>query len=184
MNKLILIMGDLAAGKSTFSHQIADKYHLVVFNKDCLKEILGDTIGFTNREENLRLSRATFELFDYLFKQLSNAHQDLILESNFRREELERIEKWAKEYQYEILTIVLRGDIKILHERYLHRMKFEHRHPVHLALPLDDIDEFKKYIEMQRSTHLIGTVLHITANDFSYQNDERIWTDIEEFLQK
>ena len=62
MSRLLLIMGDLATGKSTFAGILSKRYGINVFCKDSIKEVLGDTIGFTNREENLKLSKATMEL--------------------------------------------------------------------------------------------------------------------------
>ena len=67
MRKLLLVTGDLATGKSTFSDMLSKRYNTVVFMKDTIKEVLGDTIGFANREENLKLSKATMELMLFIF---------------------------------------------------------------------------------------------------------------------
>ncbi len=50
MKKLLLITGDIAAGKSTFSQILSARYSAAVFQKDTVKEILGEWIGFQNRE--------------------------------------------------------------------------------------------------------------------------------------
>ena len=44
MRKIILIGGDLASGKSTYSKFLAKKFGLSLINKDTLKEILEDVI--------------------------------------------------------------------------------------------------------------------------------------------
>ena len=59
MKKLLLVMGDLATGKSTFAGMLSRRYQVVALYKDTFKEILGNTIGFSNREENLRSSVAS-----------------------------------------------------------------------------------------------------------------------------
>ena len=46
MKKLLLITGDIAAGKTTFSKILSKRYSAAVFQKDSIKEVLGDTIGF------------------------------------------------------------------------------------------------------------------------------------------
>ena len=64
MGKLLLITGDIAAGKSIFSEILSKRYKITVYQKDTLKEVLGDTIGFHNREENKRLSEAAIGIAD------------------------------------------------------------------------------------------------------------------------
>ena len=71
MNKLLLLTGDLATGKSAFSAILSKRYDVNVFKKDSIKEVLGDTIGFTNREENLKLSAVTLELMLFLFSEFT-----------------------------------------------------------------------------------------------------------------
>ena len=85
MNKLLLLTGDLATGKSAFSAILSKRYDVNVFKKDSIKEVLGDTIGFTNREENLKLSAVTLELMLFLFSEFTKLNKDLILESNFMK---------------------------------------------------------------------------------------------------
>ena len=147
MKKLLSIMGDLATGKSTFADILSQRYHTNVFMKDRIKEVLGDSIGFSNREENLKLSAATAELMLFLFSEFSKLQKDLILESNFRPAELERIYQTANTEQYQVLTLVLHGDIEILHKRYLHRIYHENRHPVHLSTTFDAFDDFKEALK-------------------------------------
>ena len=62
MKKLLIINGDLATGKSTFAGILSQRYGITVMCKDKITEILCDSIGFADREENKRLSVATMEL--------------------------------------------------------------------------------------------------------------------------
>ena len=182
MSKLLLIMGDLATGKSTFANILSQRYGVSMFGKDTIKEVLGDTIGFTNREENLRLSKATMELMMFLFTEFEKLGKPLILESNFHTGELERLHELAKIQGYEILTIVLRGDAEILHKRYLHRMQNENRHPVHLSTTMDVYENFKGYLERTRKEEIPGKQIEINADDFCYQTDEKLLKKIDEFM--
>ena len=183
MSKLLLIMGDLATGKSTFAKSLSQRYDVNVFGKDTIKEVLGDTVGFANREENLKLSKATMELMMFVFSEFAKLNKPLVLESNFHTGELERLHEIAKEYGYEVLTLVLRGDVDILHQRYLYRMKNENRHPVHLSTTLDVYEDFKGYIEWTRKEKIPGEWLEIDANDFSYQVDEELLEKIDVFMK-
>ena len=183
MKKLLLIMGDLATGKSTFANILSKRYDTNVFFKDSIKEVLGDTIGFSNREENKKLSNATMELMFFIFSEFGKLNKNLILESNFHTIELERLHKLAFENNYEVLTLVLRGDIEILYKRYLNRMHNENRHPVHLSTTLDVFDDFKGYTEYLRTEEILGNAMYINADDFSYQTDKEILDNIDEFMR-
>lgn len=183
MNKLILITGDLAAGKSTFAFWISQQFSIPLFCKDQMKEVLGDTIGFHNREENLKLSHATMELMMLHFTNLASLHQDVILEANFHEKEFEKIIRLAERFHYEVLTLDLRAELSILYQRYMHRATYEHRHPVHLSTPFDDFHEFQKYIELGRQEKRFGNVIFVDANDFSYQRDPELIAKLVLFLQ-
>ena len=183
MKKLLLITGDLAAGKSTFAEFLSKRYNTSAFHKDTIKEILGDTIGFSNREENLKLSYATIELMIFLYSEFAKQDQDLILESNFHTAELERLQSIAKEHGYKVLTLVLRGDAAILHRRYLNRIYHENRHPVHLSTTFDVFEDFKSYIEHTRQEEIPGEVLPLSADDFSYQNNKEVLEKIDKFME-
>ena len=183
MKKLLLIMGELATGKSTFANILSKRYDTNVFFKDSIKEVLGDTIGFSNREENKKLSNATMELRFFIFSEFGKLKKNLILESNFHTIELERLHKLAFENNYEVLTLVLRGDVEILYKRYLNRMHNENRHPVHLSTTLDVFDDFKGYTEYLRTEEILGNAMYINADDFSYQTDKEILDNIDEFMR-
>lgn len=184
MKKLLLVMGDLATGKSTFASQLSQRYDTPLFVKDSIKEILGDTIGFSNRAENLKLSRATGELMCFMFSQFAERNKDLILESNFRIGELEKLHKIAAEHDCQVLTLVLQGDPQILHKRYLNRMHHENRHPVHLCSQFNTFEGFRSYLESLRSDDIPGTVLKINADDFSYQTDRELLAVLDRFFQQ
>ena len=184
MSKLLLIMGDLATGKSTFSNILSKRYNINVFGKDTIKEVLGDTIGFTNREENLKLSKATMELMMFLFAEFGKQNKPLILESNFHTGELERLQEMAKEQGYDVLTVVLRGREDVLHQRYLNRMKNENRHPVHLGTTLDVYEDFKGYLEYSRKEEIPGDWIEVYADDFSYQTDDKLLGIIDDFMKR
>ena len=91
MQRLIVITGDLAAGKSTLAMALSTRYQIPFITKDALKEIACDIIGYSSREENRELSIVATGDMIYFFKQCALANQDLILEANFRTEELNEL---------------------------------------------------------------------------------------------
>jgi len=182
MKKLLLSSGDIAAGKTTFSNKLSDRYKAVVFQKDTVKEILGDHIGFQNRAENKKLSVATMNILYHIFSNIAKTGSSIILESNFHEAEQEVLHAIANENGYQVLTLVLRGNTDVLYHRYLHRMNEENRHPVHLSTTLHIQSDFSKIAEQIRTGKIIGEAIEINATDFSYQDDEALFAKIDEFM--
>ncbi len=180
-NKMILVCGDLASGKSTIANQIAIKYKLPCYNKDTVKEILGDNFGFSNREENLKLSYCSFSLFAYFASKNMQTGISFIIESNFRQKELDKLAKLAKEYHYEILSIVFYADIHILHERFLKRINEENRHLVHRAVDFSKYEDFEMCILESRKRIYPGVTLFKDAAQFV--NIDNIASNVEKFLE-
>lgn len=176
-------MGDLATGKSTFANMLSKRYDTVLFCKDPIKETLGNTFGFANRAENLKLSQATAQLLYLIFSEFSQINRDLILESNFRIAELEKLHEIAADNGYQVLTLVLRGDVEILHKRYLNRMRNENRAAVHLCEEFNSIEGFGAYLESLRTSSVPGQAIYIDANDFSYQSDAHLLKQIDGFME-
>ena len=183
MKKLLLITGDLATGKSTFARLLSVRYGIPMFFKDSIKEVLGDVIGFSNREENKKLSNASMNLMFHIFAEFAGLEKALILESNFHTEELEKLHSIANEHGYEVLTLVIRGNVDTLHQRYLNRIHNENRHQVHLSTTLDVYEDFKRYTEKSRKEEIPGKYLLIDGSDFNYQSNEADLARIDQFLR-
>lgn len=184
MKKLILICGDLAAGKSTFSNMLSEKFNIVCFNKDNIKEILGDNFGFKNREENFKLSVCTFDIFKYICEKEMVAQKDMIFESNFRTHEMEYLDTLAHKYNYEILTIVINADVNVLHQRFMNRINNENRHAVHKAVDLSDINVFNKQILDDRDRKYYGKVLKLDSTNFDNIYNDKVITLVRKFIKE
>lgn len=184
MKKLLIITGDLACGKSTFAKLLSARYNAYMFRKDDVKEILGDTVGFTDRNENRSLSVAAVELMRYNFLTLSPFGADVILEANFRTDELMKLHEAAKANGYAVCTLVLRADNEILFARFRNRIENENRHPVHQSAGLTDIASFTAYIEEQRREYIPGKTISVCADDFSFETDEELISHIDTFMSE
>lgn len=178
MKKLILIVGELAAGKSTLAQQIAARYGVLAVTKDRLKELLCDTFGYETRLENLKLSFASFDLMLHLFYRSAEAQTPLVLESNFRQSELDRLKTAADQCGYETLTLSLGGDLHVLHQRFLDRIASGTRHTAHLAQDLTAFEDFKAISFSENPRTLFGTILALDTTKEGapkdYSSDARI----------
>ena len=178
MNKLILIGGVLAGGKSTFSHMVGERFNVPVVNKDRLKEILGDNIPTANREENKKLSVISFELMTYL---MGCKGEVLVLESNFKDYELSEITALTSENGTDVLSIFLDGDNATLHRRFNKRLN-ENRHPVHKSQDFTRLEDFAGTLDELRRAEYPGELIRVDCTDFSYQKDETLYEKIKVFL--
>lgn len=172
MKQVILITGDLAAGKTTFASILSKRLNIPFFYKDKIKEILADNTGYQNREENKKMSFATFDILLEISKQLINPSKSFIIESNFRQSELDQLKELFQSNNYSIVTIVLSGDVDKLYERYVYRYSFLKRHVCHYFF--ESKSEFVKYVEESRDREYYGKVVRIYADDFEYQSDDKI----------
>lgn len=130
-NKIILVGGYCATGKSVFSQKLSEMLNIPVFNKDIIKEVLGDGFGQENNMVEKKGSTATFLLMLHIAECLLKTGKICILESNFKSKEIEQIRILLEKYNCECLTYILKGDFDILFDRYMKRDISEKRHWVH-----------------------------------------------------
>ena len=182
MKKLILVNGDLATGKSHLALIIKERFNLPLYTKDEYKETLAETHPYRTYEESHKLSIMAMDMLFESFKNAAIEGKDVILEANFREAHMETLQKLVSEYHYEVLHLDLIGNIDILYHRYLNRMKNENRHPVHTVNKLDNYVAFEVYTTSRRSEKKIGKIITINTDDFSYQSDEKLFKEIENFL--
>ena len=127
-------------------------------------------------------SNTAIEMLCHIFEGIAVSGESLILEANFHEKELVKLHKIAAGQQYDVLTLVLRGDADVLYCRYLHRMKEENRHPVHLSTILDVKEDFIRTAEWIRKEKVIGKKIIIEATDFSYQENPAVLEQIDLFM--
>ena len=150
MAKLILFLGDLAAGKTTLAEKIAKETNTFCLIKDTLKETLADDIGFKNREENKKLSVAAVSVMKYAFSKYCLLKKDIILEANFHKEEIEYFFEKAKTNNYTFLCFYLQGEIDELYEAFTYRLNYQNRHIAHKTCDITTKDGFSKYLKLSR----------------------------------
>ena len=184
MNKLILVNGDIATGKSHFAVLIRDRFDLPLFTKDEFKETLAETHPYSTYEESHQLSILAMDSLLDVFEQFAVDGKDLILEANFHEDVLKEIEDIANQYNYQTLHLNLYGSPEVLYERYVKRRDSGNRHPVHAVNKLNDFESFKEYVLSRKKEHLFGEVININTDNFNYQKDENIFELIKKFLNK
>jgi len=139
MSKIIIINGLPGTGKTTLVEKLADKLEVPYFTKDDFKEILGDTIGFSNHEDTKYFGKMSFSALYLIAKRIISAGEDLIIEGNFTAgEETEEFRNFLLEKGVEVREIFCITEPIILKERLLGRS----RHPVHNTLSTEEMMNF------------------------------------------
>ncbi|MFA7032406.1 MAG: AAA family ATPase [Bacilli bacterium] len=149
MNKIIVITGDLASGKSTLADHLKERFHFLCLKKDSYKELICNEIGFANRQENLKISHLTMNLLLLVAKQAMEEGINIIFEANFHANELAQVNSLINQFHYQSFFINLTAEMKVLYQRFLDRVPL--RHAAHLSGHLQDsFLNFKQYIEQSR----------------------------------
>ncbi len=181
--KIILIGGYCATGKSTFARILSNKTGIIYFDKDTIKEIYADS--FNNAGDNVynSLSAATFCVMHHIASRFFMVGQRLILESNFRPHECERINLLIEEYGYDCLTFLFYGDLPTLFDRYVSRGKTKQRHWVHWNPSSKEIYPlFEEGNKKLGEITPVGRVLSVDATRFEDVDYDGLIKVAKEFL--
>jgi predicted kinase len=182
-NKIILVGGYCATGKSTFSNKLSQLLNIPWFNKDVLNEVLGDGFGCENNIlMEQKASGTSFLLMLHIAERLLQAEKICILESNFKSREIDQIRALLEKYHCECLTFIFKGDFNILFDRYMKRDILEKRHWVHNTAG-ENIDNFRDgHLQSGIGETGIGKTITIDATSFDKVNYEELFTIAKDFI--
>jgi predicted kinase len=169
MSRVVLITGDLAAGKSTLADNLSKSLCISCIKKDSVKEVICDSVGFNTREENRRISVAAVNSMILFLEQTLKIGGEVILEANFRLSEILRIKELINRYKAELFVIYLYGDNKVLYDRFLSRVPTRHR--AHLSIGLDkDYSKYVDYVQELRDQLTGIECLKLDMTDLSIED--------------
>ena len=131
--RLIIITGSAGAGKTTIGKWLAEKLRFPFFNKDGIKEVLYDSLGWSDREWSQKLGAASSELIWYVVHAQLQAGRSLIIESNFSPKFTNpQLQLLKDSYELKVVQILCQADKPILYERFKTRAHSGERHPGHV----------------------------------------------------
>ena len=128
---MILVPGELAAGKTTYGRMISESLKIPFYSKDLIKELLFDSIieGDAEYETKRKLGAASYSIFYHVLEEQMKVDKPFVAESNFVKESVPIIKALLDKYNYNCITVRLEADLKVLHKRFLEREKSDERHP-------------------------------------------------------
>ena len=175
--KLIVITGLPGSGKTTVAKFVSSKLSMPLIEKDMIKELLFNSLGWSDREWSKKLGAATYELMYYFIEQqLSNGYS-LIIESNFKPEfDSLKFQQWKDTYNCDIIQIVLHADSDVLYNRFMARAKSGERHPGHADV--DNENEWKEFFSdpknATRPIEVDSKIKKVDTSDLSKVNLKEI----------
>ena len=101
----ILISGLPSTGKSTIALKISQQFNLPIYSKDSFKEVLFDTLGFSSRQEKVKLGIAATKLMYKAAEENMKANKMFILENNFEYSLVDDLYDLLNKYQLKLLQI-------------------------------------------------------------------------------
>jgi predicted kinase len=130
---LVVVAGPPAAGKTTIARRLAEQVGLPLLEKDGIKEVLYDTIGFGDRRASREIGAAAFALLFDLTERLLRAGDSFVLEANLS---VGTAEEWfARLPPCRVLQVLVTAPDEIVLERYIARASSHERHPGHADMP-------------------------------------------------
>ena len=130
---LILVSGPPCSGKTTLGAWLAQEFKLPLFHRDGFKELLFDSLGWSDLEWSQRLGGASYALLYHTAEALVRAEHSVIIESNFDPQfDTQRVRDLAARHPFLPLQIRCMAEGTVLFERFKQRVASGKRHPGHL----------------------------------------------------
>lgn len=167
-NTLILITGLSASGKTTIGTALAEHLKLPFLSRDTFKELLFDSLGWSDREWSKKLGTSSYAVFYHVAELLLKAHVSCVLESNFKRDsDSAKVHDLQQRYGFRVVQIVCKADGPVLFERFKERAASGHRHPGHVDTQNEE--EFRNFFLTNRAEPLAieGEVIELDTNTFT-----------------
>jgi predicted kinase len=129
---VIIVTGPPATGKTTIARRVAGELHLPFINKDSIKELLFDTLGWSDVEWSKRLGAASYAILYHLIEAQLAAGASFVVESNFHPTfDDERFATLRTRYDFAPFQVFCTADGDVLYERFKERSASGTRHPGH-----------------------------------------------------
>jgi predicted kinase len=130
---LIIISGPPCSGKTALGDWLAQAFKLPLFHRDGFKEVLFDSLGWSDLEWSQRLGGASYALLYHAAEALLRAERSVIIESNFDPQyDTRRLRDLAARHPFLPLQIRCMAEGAVLFERFKQRVAGGTRHPGHL----------------------------------------------------
>lgn len=129
--KLLIIAGMPATGKSTLAKVLQQEYGFPIIEKDAIKEVMFDTLGFNSYEEKRKLDMAGNAITLNILERMIVSDTSVIIDNNFDPNAAKQLKNLLDIYNPNVLTVFMNGNTQVLYERYVQRDLSRKRHLGH-----------------------------------------------------
>ncbi len=159
---IVFIQGPPASGKSTLGMGLSAKLNIPHVSKDDIKENLFDSLGARDAAWSRELGAASNRLLFLLVRKYASLSRDIIIESNFSRDEVAEIERTLAGGSQDVCDVFLTAPPDVLMARFRERWESGRRHPGHV----DDqrYEDIESYIAEQKSRPMGLGIVQIRIN--------------------
>ena len=131
--QLIIVAGMPATGKTTLAGALRNAFGYPVLEKDSIKEVLFDTLGFQDYPQKRKLDIAAAGVLLHVMETMLQAGRSVIAVNNFDTAGTQQLCGLIEKYQPKCVTVFLNGDARTLYRRYVERDNLHLRHLGHIV---------------------------------------------------
>jgi predicted kinase len=181
---LIIISGPPGSGKTTLGRWLTEELRLPFLYKDGLKEILYDTLGWSDREWSMKLGVASISLLYYTLEVELKAGNGCVVESNFLTEyATPRLLELKQRYPFRVFQIQCYTDNEALFQRLQARAASAKRHPGHVESSILAELTPATLVSRYEPLEIGGELLWLDTTDFAQVDYTRISAQVRLFLE-